>query len=71
VKEPPPKPGEKTVIDVTTNKEVPLPEIKSYTGFAAPRTPLPERRPPSDKAIMMEVGRDALKIAKEVIKEEK
>lgn len=70
-KEEPPKPGEKTVIDAATNKEVPLPEIKSYNASTAPRTPLPAQRPKSDKEIMLEAGRDVLKIAKEVIKDEK
>lgn len=70
-KEEPPKPGTKTVIDATTNKEVPLPEIKAYNAFQAPRTPLPGQKPQSEKAILMEAGRDALRIAKEVIKEEK
>lgn len=70
-KEEPPKPGTKTVIDATTNKEVPLPEIKAYNGFQAPRTPLPGQKTQSEKAILMEAGRDALRIAKDVIKEEK
>mgnify|MGYP001208030720 CR=1 FL=1 len=65
------KPGEKTVIDATTNKEVPLPEIKAYNAFQAPKTPLPSQKPQSEKAILLEAGRDALRIAKEVVKEEK
>jgi len=70
-KEEPPKPGEKTVIDSTTKKEVPLPEIKAYNASLAPRTPLPVQKPQSERAILMEAGRDALRIAKDVIKEEK
>ncbi len=70
-KEEPPKPGEKTVIDATTNKEVPLPEIRPYNASLAPRTPLPDRKPQSERAILMEAGRDALRIAKDVIKDEK
>ena len=70
-KDEPPKPGEKTVIDSTTKKEVPLPEIKAYNASLAPRTPLPVQKPQSERAILMEAGRDALRIAKDVIKEEK
>ncbi len=64
--EEPAKPGEKSVVDATTKKEVPLPNIHPYTGNGAPTTPLPEKK---DKSALLNVGSEVLKTARDVVKE--
>ena len=65
--EEPVKPGTQTVFDATTGKEVPLPNIKPYSGFGAPGTPLPEKK---DKSALMSVGGEVLKAARDAVKKE-
>lgn len=64
--EEPAKPGTKTVFDAHTKKEVPLPEMNPYNGNGAPRTPLPA----NTTAEMLGVGKEALKIARDVVKKD-
>ncbi len=64
--EEPAKPGEKTVVDANTKKEVPLPNIHPYNGNGAPTTPLPDKK---DKSALINAGGDVLKIARDVVKE--
>ena len=64
--EEPAKPGEKTVVDATSKKEVPLPNIHPYTGNGAPMTPLPEKK---DRSALLSVGSEVLKTARDVVKE--
>jgi hypothetical protein len=63
--EKPVKPGVKTVVDASTKKEVPLPDIHPYNGNGAPTTPLPQK----DKSAMMQVGSEVLKTARDVVKQ--
>ncbi|MCA1964883.1 MAG: hypothetical protein LDL31_13140 [Prosthecobacter sp.] len=63
-----PKPQQATVIDPKTGKSVPLPEVKSYNPSGAPATPLPS--PPSVQKELIQAGGEALKLAREVIRQE-
>jgi hypothetical protein len=62
-----PKPASSTVIDARTGKTVPLPEVSAYNGGTAPATPLPDKK--SDQKVLIQTGGEALKLAREVIKE--
>ena len=46
---------------------MPLPNIKPYSGFGAPGTPLPEKK---DKSALMSVGGEVLKAARDAVKKE-
>ncbi|GEP43634.1 hypothetical protein [Brevifollis gellanilyticus] len=67
---PPPQQKQETVIDATTGKPVPLPDVKSYNPSGAPGTPLPEKKEKDDKSGMLDVGKDVLKIARDVVKDQ-
>jgi|JI6StandDraft_1071083.scaffolds.fasta_scaffold14785_3 hypothetical protein len=58
------------VIDATTGKPVPLPDVKPYNPSGAPGTPLPEKKDKEDKGALLDVGKDVLKIARDVVKEQ-
>lgn len=58
------------IIDATTGKQVPLPEMKPYNPSGAPGTPLPEKKDKEDKGALLDVGKDVLKMAREVVKEQ-
>lgn len=66
----PPPQKQETVIDATTGKPVPLPDVKSYNPSGAPGTPLPEKKEKDDKSGMLDVGKDVLKIARDVVKDQ-
>lgn len=61
---------QETVIDAATGKPVPLPDVKAYNPSGAPGTPLPEKKEKDDKGGLMDVGKDVLKIARDVVKEQ-
>ena len=61
---------QETVIDAATGKPVPLPDVKAYNPSGAPGTPLPEKKEKDDKSGLMDVGKDVLKIARDVVKEQ-
>ncbi len=62
-----PKPATSTMIDARTGKTVPLPDVRPYNGGMAPTTPLPDKK--SDQKVLIQTGGEALKLAREVIKE--
>ena len=59
-----------TVNDATTGKPVPLPDVKAYNPSGAPGTPLPEKKDKDGKGDMLDVGKDVLKLARDVVKEQ-
>ena len=59
-----------TVLDAKTGKSVPLPDVTSYNPSGAPRTPLPERKQKGISDALIDVGGDALKLARDVVKEQ-
>lgn len=59
-----------TVNDATTGKPVPLPDVKAYNPSGAPGTPLPEKKEKDGKGDMLDVGKDVLKLARDVVKEQ-
>jgi hypothetical protein len=58
------------VIDATTGKPVPLPDVKPYNPSGAPGTPLPEKKDKDDKGALLDVSKDVLKIARDVVKDQ-
>ncbi len=53
----------------TGKKEVPLPEIKPWNGNNGVQTPLPAEKE-KEKSTLVKLGEDALKVAKEVAKDQ-
>jgi hypothetical protein len=64
------EPKQETIIDAATGKPVPLPNVKPYNPSGAPGTPLPEKKDKDDKGALMDVGKDVLKIARDVVKDQ-
>jgi hypothetical protein len=47
-----------------------LPDVNCYNPSGAPRTPLPERKQKGVSDALLDVGGDALKLARDVVKEQ-
>ncbi len=57
-----------TMVDPKTGKTVPLPDVQAYNPSGAPTTPIPNH--PSVQKDLIRAGGEALKLAREVVRQE-
>lgn len=54
-------------VDPAKKKEIPIPEVRPYNPSGGPTTPIP---PKKDQSLIRELGPEALKLARDVVKSE-
>lgn len=61
-------PAAQTAPDPNKKKEIPIPDVKLYNPSGGPTTPIP---PKKEQSLIRQIGPDALKLARDVVRSEK